>query len=92
VKKIEEAIQRQVISGGALDTVLLEVGAAPENVLASYCAAVFELQPVAAAELMAVSRDVVRLVPREVAEQHRVVPLHAQPGAWLAGRARAAEP
>lgn len=80
VKKIEEAIQRQVISGGALDTVLLEVGAAPENVLASYCAAVFELQPVAAAELMAVTRDVVRLVPREVAEQHRVVPLHAQPG------------
>lgn len=80
VKKIEEAIQRQVISGGALDTVLLEVGAAPENVLASYCAAVFELAPVAAAELMAVTRDVIRVVPREVAEQHRVVPLDAQPG------------
>lgn len=80
VKKIEEAIQRQVISGGALDTVLLEVGAAPENVLASYCAAVFELSPVSAAELMAVSRDVIRLVPREVAEQHRVVPLGVQPG------------
>jgi hypothetical protein len=80
VKKIEEAIQRQVISGGALDTVLLEVGAAPENVLASYCAAVFELSPVAAADLMAVSRDVIRVVPREVAEQHRVVPLNVQPG------------
>lgn len=80
VKKIEEAIQRQVISGGALDTVLLEVGAAPENVLASYCAAVFELSPVAAAELMAVTRDVIRVVPREVAEQHRVVPLSTQPG------------
>lgn len=80
VKKIEEAIQRQVISGGALDTVLLEVGAAPENVLASYCAAVFELQPVLAADLMAVSREVVRLLPREVAEQHRVVPLEARAG------------
>ncbi|MEZ4324038.1 MAG: hypothetical protein R3B40_02405 [Polyangiales bacterium] len=80
LKKIEEAIQRQVISGGALDTVLLEVGATRENVLASYCAAVFELQAVAAGDLMNVTREVVRLVPREVAEQHRVVPIESHAG------------
>ncbi|MFO0692365.1 MAG: hypothetical protein U0230_02305 [Polyangiales bacterium] len=75
VKKIEEAIQRQVISGGDLATALLEVGAAAENVLCAYVAATHGLIPATRDEVMRVPRDVVRLVPREVAEKHRLVPL-----------------
>lgn len=75
VKKIEEAIQRQVISGGELPTVLLEVGAASENVIASYHAASVELLPASRDELMSVSADVSRLVSKALAEKHRVVPV-----------------
>lgn len=75
VKKIEEAISRQVISGGELDTVLLEVQAAPENVIASYRAAEFGMDAVDRDALMSVSRDVIKVVPREVAEEHRIVPV-----------------
>ncbi|MFW6049603.1 MAG: hypothetical protein ACODAU_00435 [Myxococcota bacterium] len=82
VRKIEEAIQRQVISGGDLDTVLLEMGAAPENTLAGYRAAVYGLPPLDRQRVMEVPAEVVRLVPREVAEQHRMVPV-ATDGATL---------
>ncbi len=78
VKKIEEAIQRQVISGGELATALLELGAAPENVIAAYSAACFGLLPATRDEVMGVTREVVRIVPREVAEQHRLVPVSAE--------------
>ncbi|MFT5356643.1 MAG: hypothetical protein ACI9KE_003868 [Polyangiales bacterium] len=75
VRKIEEAIQRQVIAGGGFDTILLEAKLLPENEIASYCAAVHGLSPATRAECMDVPRDVVRTVPNEVAERHRLVPL-----------------
>lgn len=75
VRKIEEAIQRQVIAGGGFDTILLEAKLLPENEIASYCAAVHGLSPATRAECMDVPRDVVRTVPSEVAERHRLVPL-----------------
>lgn len=80
VRKIEEAIQRQVIVGGALDTVLLELGVLPEDVMAAYCAAVHGLLPATRDEVMRVPRDSIRLVPREVAERHRLVPLSLESG------------
>lgn len=75
VRKIEEAIQRQVIAGGGFDTILLEARLLPENEIASYCAAVHGLAAATRAECMDVARDVVRTVPNEVAERHRLVPL-----------------
>ncbi|MCS6799859.1 MAG: hypothetical protein NZ898_15315 [Myxococcota bacterium] len=78
VQKIEEAIQRQVVSGGDLETVLLELDAVPENVLAAYRAVLVGMLPATRDEVMRVARDVVRLVPREVAERHRLVPLSAE--------------
>ncbi len=77
VKKIEEAIQRQVISGGELATALLELGAVPENVIGAYSAVSFGLLPATREDVMGVTREVVRIVPREVAEQHRIVPVSA---------------
>ncbi|MFC1464359.1 MAG: hypothetical protein ACFLMY_05870 [Candidatus Brachytrichaceae bacterium NZ_4S206] len=75
VRKIEEALQRQVISGGDVETVLLEMGAVPENVLASYRASLFGLPPASHEEVMSAPHEVVALVPADVATAHRVVPL-----------------
>jgi hypothetical protein len=75
VRKIEEALQKQVVSGGEIATVLLELEAIAENTLAAYQGALAELLPATRDEVMRVSRDTVRLIPREVAEKHRIVPL-----------------
>lgn len=74
VKKIEEAIQRQVISGGELPTVLLEVGAAAENLVAAYFAASLDLPPVSRADLMDGDAEATKKLPRALAERHRAVP------------------
>jgi hypothetical protein len=75
VKKVEEAIQRQVVSGGDLEDVLLEMGLVDENVLAAYRAALFGLLPATRDEVMKVPRELVKLVPRDAATQYGLVPL-----------------
>ncbi len=75
VRKIEEALQKQVVSGGDIATVLLELESLPENTLAAYQAALAGVLPATRDEVMKVHRDTIRLVPREVAEKHRIVPL-----------------
>jgi hypothetical protein len=75
---IEQALQRQVLEGGELDTALLELAQVPENVLAAYRAASFDLPPAARAELAAVDPALRSRLPAEVAREHRVVPLHAE--------------
>jgi hypothetical protein len=75
VRKIEEALQKQVVSGGDIATVLLELEALPENTLSAYQAALAGVLPATRDEVMKVQRDTIRLVPREVAEKHRIVPL-----------------
>lgn len=75
VRKIEEALQRQVIAGGDVETVLLELDAVSENVLAAYRASLLGLPPATRAEVMTVPAEVVGLVPAEVAIEHGLVPL-----------------
>lgn len=75
VRKIEEALQRLVVAGGDMGTSLLECDALPENVLAAYQAALHNLLPATRDEVMRVPRETVRLIPREVAEKHRIAPL-----------------
>lgn len=75
LRRIEEALQKQVLSGGDIAAVLLELDAIPENTLAAYSAALFGLLPATRDEVMRAPRDVIRLVPREVAEKHRIIPL-----------------
>lgn len=78
VKKIEEALQRQVVSGGDTETVLLEMGVVPEDVLSAYRAALFGLLPATRDEVMRPPRETLRLVPREIAEKNKIVPLWAE--------------
>lgn len=75
VRKIEEALQKQVVSGGDITSVLLELDAIAENTLAAYGAALYGRLPATRDEIMRAPRDVVRVVPREVAEKHRLVPV-----------------
>ncbi|WP_236520099.1 HEAT repeat domain-containing protein [Sandaracinus amylolyticus] len=81
-------MQKQVVSGGEMSSVLLELDAVAENTLAAYCAALYALLPATRDEVMRVPRDTVRIVPREIAERHRLVPLAVDGGTLLVALAR----
>lgn len=80
VRKIEEALQKQVVSGGEISSILLELDVIPENTLAAYCAALYGLRPATRDEVMGAAHDAIHLVPREIAEKHRLVPLAVSGG------------
>ena len=75
IDRIQEAIQEQVMRGGNLDTVLLELGYLTENQMNAYCAAVYGLMPATRAEIMDASIETIRVLPREFAVKHRLIPL-----------------
>ena len=78
VRKIEEAIQKQVVGGGDLDTILLEMKLVEENVLSAYRGALYGLVPASPDEVMAVDREVIEQVPSEIAREYRIVPLSSE--------------
>ncbi len=75
VRRIEEAIERQVVSGLSLATVLAESQAAPENVLAAYVAAVLELPPLPRQALASPPGEVLQLLTAEQVATFRIVPV-----------------
>jgi hypothetical protein len=75
VKRMEKAFQRQVIYGGSLDTILLEMGLVPEDRLTQYLALASGLPPAARDEGNAVATDAASLISRELAERYRAVPV-----------------
>src|SRR5690349_20100446 len=75
VKRMEKAFQRQVIYGGSLDTILLEMNVLSEERLTQYLALMSGLPPATRDEANVFDADAVARVSREVAAQHRVVPL-----------------
>ncbi len=75
VKRMEKAFQRQVIYGGTLDTILLEMSLVPEERLTQYLALASGLPPAARDEGATVAPAAVKLVSRELAERYRAVPL-----------------
>lgn len=74
-RKIDAAIQRQVISGGDFETNLLEVEALGEDTLSSYCAALLGLSPASRESVLGADPSAVARVSRELASRHQVVPL-----------------
>ena len=80
IQRIEDALQRQVLEGGDIDTALLELSAAPENVINSYRAAIFGVPAASRQHLMHVDSNTLLAVPREVAERYRIVPLWIDQG------------
>ncbi|MBL0214417.1 MAG: hypothetical protein IPQ07_11070 [Myxococcales bacterium] len=75
VKRMEKAFQRQVIYGGSLDTILLEMNLLPEERLTQYLALASGLPPAGRDEGKEISDEAIAAIPREVAEQYHVVPL-----------------
>ena len=72
---LRQALERLVLSGQRLDTVLLELDALRENEMAAYLAAAGGLEPATREELDRVPIEVVRRVPVEIARRERVVPI-----------------
>ena len=77
VKRMEKAFQRQVIYGGSLDTILLEMNLVPEERLTQYLALASGLPPAARDEAAALDQPATAIVSRELAERYRVVPIAA---------------
>ncbi|HET7499692.1 MAG TPA: hypothetical protein VFK02_01770, partial [Kofleriaceae bacterium] len=75
VKRMEKAFQRQVIYGGSLDTILLEMGLVPEDRLTQYLALASGLPPAARDEGNVLDPGAVDLITRDLAERYRVVPV-----------------
>ena len=75
VKRMEKAFQRQVIYGGSLDTILLEMGLVPEERLTQYLALASGLPPAARDEGMVVDPAAVAVIAQDMAERYRVVPV-----------------
>src|SRR5688572_3527610 len=75
VKRMEKAFQRQVIYGGSLDTILLEMNLVPEERLTQYLALASGLPPAARDEGTQIEEAAIGLIPRDIAEQYRAVPL-----------------
>jgi len=80
IQRIEDALQRQVLEGGDIDTALLELNAAPENVINSYRAAIFGVPAASRQHLMNAESNTLLAVPREIAERYRIVPLWIDQG------------
>jgi hypothetical protein len=75
VKRMEKAFQRQVIYGGSLDTILLEMGLVSEDRLTQYLALASGLPPAARDEGAAIPDDALATIPKDLAEKHRALPL-----------------
>src|SRR6188474_1231462 len=75
VKRMEKAFQRQVIYGGSLDTILLEMSLVPEERLTQYLALASGLPPAARDEGHQLDEQAVGMVSRELAERYRAVPV-----------------
>jgi hypothetical protein len=75
VKRMEKAFQRQVIYGGSLDTILLEMSLIPEDRLTQYLALASGLPPAARDEAAEIDAQAIALLDKDLAQQFRAVPL-----------------
>ena len=75
VKRMEKAFQRQVIYGGSLDTILLEMNLVPEDRLTQYLALASGLPPAARDEAATIAPDALALLTSDLAQQFRALPL-----------------
>jgi len=72
---IEQALQRQVLEGGELDTALLELGAVDEDLLARYRADSYDLVAALRAQLDDLESELCDAFPAELARGYQLVPL-----------------
>ncbi|MFH1809193.1 MAG: hypothetical protein ABIJ09_10650 [Pseudomonadota bacterium] len=73
--RLEDAYQRQVLYGGQLDTVLLEMGLVEESLLLEAMSRRFKLPAADRVALAGVDPELAKRLPRRLAERYRIVPL-----------------
>jgi hypothetical protein len=71
---LEDAVQEQVVHGGALDTILLEKGAVPERKLAELLAKAWSTEPVDLDKIEHPAADATRVLPERMALTMRLCP------------------
>jgi hypothetical protein len=74
-KQLEEALKCQVIFGGRLGTNLVEMGFIDEQTLVENLSKQLEVPFVTVEQLMSVPAEVINLIPRELAEEYKIIPL-----------------
>jgi hypothetical protein len=81
VKRMEHAFQRQVIYGGCLDTILLEMNLVQEERLVQYLSLATGLPPATRSEIDVLDAEAITKCPVDAARAFRVVPLCFEEGA-----------
>ncbi|PLX81889.1 MAG: hypothetical protein C0614_06405, partial [Desulfuromonas sp.] len=73
--QLEEALQAQVIFGGKLGTILIEMGLISEKTLASALSKLLGFPCAEPGQLEKVPDNVIQIISRELAEKHQAVPV-----------------
>lgn len=74
VEALEEAVQHQVVHGGALDTILLETGVLDEDRVTGALCLAWQTPPVSREELTSPTADAVARLPRRMAQTMGICP------------------
>lgn len=74
-KQLEEALKCQVIFGGRLGTNLVEMGIIDESGLLRCLSKQLAMPHVTSEQLAAVTPDIIKLIPKEIAEEYKIIPL-----------------
>ncbi len=73
--QLEEALQAQVIFGGKLGTVLIEMGLITEDYLAEILAQLLAIPCVKPGQLQSIPEDVIKIISPSLAEKNMAVPV-----------------
>jgi hypothetical protein len=73
--QLEEALQAQVIFGGKLGTVLIEMGLISEEALAEILAQLLNIPCAKPGQLQDIPDDVIKIINADMAEKYKVIPV-----------------
>ena len=73
--QLDAALKNQVIFGGKLGTNLIELGYLAEEDLARFLSKKLELPCATSEQLMSIPPDIIKLIPKEVADKYKVIPI-----------------
>jgi hypothetical protein len=73
--RVEEAQERMVLSGGTLDTAILELGLLDEPRLLDLLPRAYRVRAVGHSELDGIDKSIASHFPRRLAEKHSIVPI-----------------
>lgn len=73
--QLEEALQAQVIFGGKLGTILIEMGLISEDVLAEVLSQLLAVPCAKPRELEDIPEDIIKIISPDLAEKHKVIPV-----------------